>query len=125
MKTALKPIKEHSFTFSEGFTLLANKPVRPEGMRQVDWDTVKTIIESGEFEQIEVGLAEDYAQTSAVIYEDGKITITENDGGGFYGASRWATPAVKLFKNGTAELFECWISGGKFDFPSWLTNKEA
>lgn len=121
MDLNLKPIGEHSYSWSEGFTMCANQPKYEGGMRQVDWDTVKTIIESKEFERIEVGLAEDYYQTHAVIFDNGELIIKENDGAGFYGASRWATPAIKLTKNGEIGLFECWIMGSETSFPSWLS----
>ena len=98
MNFNLKPIGEHSYTFSEGFSICSYQPQYEGGMRQLDWDIIKTIIESKEFEKIEVGLAEDYYQTHAVIFEDGELIIKENDGAGFYGASNWATPAIKLTK---------------------------
>ena len=114
----LKPIGEHSYTWAEGFFL--NMPKYKGGMRQIDWGTVKAIIESKNFDRIEVGLAEDYEQTHAVIFENNKISITENDGAGFFGASRWATPAVKLTKDGETGLFECWTLGNMSGFPKWL-----
>ena len=120
MELNLKPIGEHSYSWSDGFTIGANMPARVEGMRQIDWDTVKTIIDLNEFDKIEVGLAEDYYQTHAIIFKNGKIIIKENDGAGFYGASRWATPAIKLFKDGNSYLYECWVDGNKSDFPNWL-----
>jgi len=120
MELNLKPIGEHSYTWAEGFTLCATKSARVEGMRQIDWDTVKTILDMNEFDRIEVGLAEDYYQTHATIFEDNKVIILENDGAGFYGASRWATPAIKLYQNGESMLFECWVNGDKTDFPNWL-----
>ena len=120
MELNLKPIGEHSYEWGDAFTILANKPERKEGMRQIDWDTVKTILEMKEFDRIEVGLAEDYYQTHATIFKDNKVIILENDGAGFFGASRWATPAIKLYQNGESMLFECWVSGGEIDFPNWL-----
>lgn len=120
MNLNLKPIEEHSYSWTDGF-LLAGMPERPEGMRQIDWETVKQIINSKEYERIELGLAEDYYHTHAVIFEDSELVIKENDGAGFYGASRWATPSIKLTKNGKTEVFECWVSGNETGFPSWLT----
>lgn len=120
MELNLKPIGEHSYSFQEGFTLGSMMPKRKEGMRQIDWDTVKNILEMKEFDRIEVGLAEDYYQTHATIFKDNKVIILENDGAGFYGASRWATPAIKLFKDGKSSLYECWVNGDKTNFPDWL-----
>jgi hypothetical protein len=45
MNLSLKPIGEHSYTWSEGFYL--NQPKYKDGMRQLDWDTIKSIIEIG------------------------------------------------------------------------------
>jgi len=122
MNLNLKPIGEHSYTWAEGF-FLSDMPKRAEGMRQIDWDTIKKIIESKEFDRVEVGLAEDYYQTHAVIFKDDELIIKENDGAGFYGCSRWATPSVKLTKNNETGLFECYISGEENGFPKWLTDK--
>jgi len=119
IKLNLKPIGENSLTWAEGF-MLADMPRYEGGMRQLDWDKIEKILESKEFERIEVGLAEDYYQTHAVIYKDGKWVIEENGGAGFYGASRWATPAIKLTKNGETGLFECWVAGDDADFPDWF-----
>ena len=121
MELNLEPIQEHSYTWIEGFYI--KPPTYKDGMRQLDWDTIHKIIESNEFERIEVGLAEDWEQTHAVIFEDNEVIIKENCGAGFYGGSRWATPSVKLTKNGETELFECWVLGSKTDFPDWLINK--
>lgn len=120
MELNLKPIGEHSYSFREGFTLCSMMPDRKEGMRQIDWDTVKAILEMKEFDKIEVGLAEDYYQTHTTIFKDNKIIILENDGAGFFGASRWATPAIKLYQDDESMLFECWVNGNKTDFPDWL-----
>lgn len=120
MKINLKPIKEHSYTWAEGFSLCAKMSTGEHGMRQIDWDTVREIINSNEFEKIEVGLAEDYEQTHAVIFNNDDVNIKENLGAGFYGCSRWATPSVKLTKNNETILFECWVKGDKSGFPRWL-----
>lgn len=125
MKLNLKPIEEHSYSFREGFLIGSLIPSRKEGMRQVDWDTVKDILQMKEFDRIEVGLAEDYYQTHAIIYIDGEVLILENDGAGFYGASRWATPAIKVYQNGESELYECWVNGDMSDFPKWLLEMEV
>jgi hypothetical protein len=120
MNLNLKPIDEHSYSWAEGFSV--NMPRYESGMRQLDWNAIKTILESKEFDKVEVGLAEDYYQTHAVIFENGELIIRENGGAGFFGASRWATPAVKLTKNGETGLFECWILGRETGFPEWLIN---
>jgi len=122
MELSLKPIGEYSYTWAEGFAF-TNKPMREEGMRQIDWETVKSIIDSNEFERVEIGLAEDYYQTHVVIFKNNELIIKENDGAGFYGCSRWATPAIKLTKSGDTGLFECWISGEEKGFPKWLTER--
>jgi len=118
MPLNLKPIGEHSYSWAEGFALAGLK--RKDGSRQLDWDTIRILVDSGEYSDVEVGLAEDYYQTHAVIVEDGEKVIIENDGSGFYGASRWATPAVKLTKNGETGLFECWVAGDNHKFPDWI-----
>lgn len=117
----LKPIGEHSYSWAEGFII--NQPRYEGGMRQIDWDKVKYILDSNCFERIEIGLAEDYYQTHATIFQDSECVIIENDGAGFYGASRWATPAIKLTQNGETMLFECWILGSETGFPNWLKEK--
>jgi hypothetical protein len=122
MNINLKSINEHSYSFSDGFNILAYKPSNSNGMRQLDWMTVKELLDSNEYDKVEVGLAEDYYQTHAVIFDNNKLIIRENDGAGFYGASRWATPAVKLTKDGETGLFECWIYGDNTGFPDWLLN---
>lgn len=116
----LKPIEEHSYSFVDGFFLGFIMPDSEEGMRQIDWKTVKQLAESKEFDQIEVGLAEDWACTHAVVYRNGHFVIEENKEAGFYGASKWATPAAKLYKNGKSHLYECWIKGNNPSFPEWL-----
>ena len=116
----LKPIGEHSYTWAEGLMLGDTMLGRLDEMRQIDWDTVKEILDSKKFEKIEVGLAEDYYQTHAIIFKDNELIIKENDGAGFYGASTWATPSVKLTKDGETGLFECWINGEQSKFPDWL-----
>lgn len=121
-KLELKPIGEHSYSWAEGFTTLANKQENEGGNRMIDWDKIKSIIESEEFERIEVGLAEDYYQTHATIFKDGEKIIKENDSAGFYGYSRWATPAVKLTKDGQTGLFECWTYGEDSTFPKWMND---
>ncbi len=121
-KLGLKPIGEHSYSWAEGF-FLNSMPKYESGMRQINWDAVKEILDSNLFEKIEVGLAEDYYQTHAVIFYNDECIIIENDGSGFYGASRWATPAIKLTQNGETMLFECWVLGDKTDFPDWLKEK--
>ena len=121
MNVNLKPIKEHSYSYMDGFSIVGKMPAHPDGCRQIDWETVKALVESRKYERIEVGLAEDYGCTKAVIVKDGKTTIIENDAGGFFGMSTWATPAVKLFEpNGQVGLYECWILGDKSGFPLWL-----
>lgn len=120
MELNLKPIGEHSYSWADGFMLGLTMSARKDGMRQIDWDTVKNILEMKEFDRIEVGLAEDYYQTHTTIFTDNKVIILENDGAGFFGASRWATPAIKLYQNGESMLFECWVNGDKTDFPNWL-----
>ena len=123
MNANLKPIKEHSYSYMDGFSLAGKMPEHPDGCRQMDWETVKALVESRKYECIEVGLAEDYGCTKAVVVKDGKTTIIENDVGGFFGMSTWATPAVKLFEpNGQVGLYECWILGYKSGFPLWLRN---
>ena len=115
----LKHIKEHSYSWAEGFELQSKVEKYPDGMRMVDWDLVKELIESGEYDRVDVGLAEDWEQTYATIYESGKIEVDENPGAGFYGCSSWATPAVKLFKSKTVGLYECWILGDDKKLPNW------
>lgn len=118
MTLNLKPIGEHSYTWAEGF--LISQPNYHGGSRELNWDTIRSLIDSGEYSDIEVGLAEDYYQTHAVIVTNGEKVIIENNGAGFYGASRWATPAVKLTKNGETGLFECWVMGSNPEFPNWI-----
>jgi hypothetical protein len=123
MNASLKPIKEHSYSYRDGFRFARRMPAHVDGCRQIDWETVKALMESGKYEHIEVGLAEDYDCTKAVIVKDGKANIIENDNCGFFGMSAWATPAVKLFEpNGKVGLYECWILGDKSGFPLWLRN---
>ena len=115
----LKPIKEHSYTWAEGFELQSKVTKYADGMRMVDWDFVKELIESGKYYKVQVGLAEDWEQTYATIYVEGKIIVSENPGAGFYGASNWATPAVKLFEKNKVNLYECWILGDDSDLANW------
>lgn len=118
MELNLKPIGEHSYSWEAGFAL--SEPNYKGGSRELDWNTIQTLVDGGEYSDIEVGLAEDYYQTHAVILRNGEKIIEENDGAGFYGASRWATPAVKLTKNGETGLFECWVMGDNPRFPEWV-----
>ena len=39
----LKPIEEHSYSFVDGFFLGSIMPDSEEGMRQIDWKTVKQL----------------------------------------------------------------------------------
>jgi len=48
---------------------------------------------------------------------DKKLVIKTS---GFWGSSRWATPAIKVFKGNESFLYECWTNGDKTDFPDWL-----
>lgn len=113
----LKQINEHSYEWADGFSLFM--PKYKDGTRQINWDKVKEIILSGKYDIIEVGLAEDWDSTNAVIYEKGKVAIRANEWG-FYGMSRWATPAVKLSKNGESKMYECWVLGDDEKFPNWV-----
>jgi hypothetical protein len=121
MRLNLKPIDEHSYSYDEGLTLAEDLEDYKDGMRQIDWDVVKNIVESKNFDKVEVGLAEDYKCTHAIIFKNEQLIIEENISAGFYGASTWATPAIKVTKNGKSELFECWILGEQTGFPAWLT----
>lgn len=122
METNLKEIQEHSYSWIEGFALGRSMTPYDGGTRQINWNQVKELIDSNRYDRIEVGLAEDYNQTFAVIYRDNKIVLGENDGSGFYGASYWATPAVKLFENGVGKLYECWELGNNVGYPGWLVS---
>lgn len=103
----MKEIKEHSYSYLDGF-LLADP-------RMIDWEKVRELLASNKYTEIQVGLAEDWACTYASIYSDGKRQIKENDLG-FCGASMWATPAVKLISaNGKSKLYECWVDGNNYE----------
>jgi hypothetical protein len=122
MELNLKVIGQTDLPFMAAFTSLAYKKGREGGCRQIDWEKVKEIVESKEYDTIECGLAEDWACTYGTIFEDGCLCADGNYEAGFYGASRWATPAVKLYKDGKSGLFECWILGENNGFPDWLKN---
>ena len=94
------------------------------GMRMVDWEKVKELIESGEYRDISVGLLEDWSWTSAQIMEDGVLGVDEYNT--FYGCSYWATPGVELVTNvtGETETYECWVEGDNKYLPSWIPVRE-
>ena len=127
MKFNLRPVEERNpfedwkQTGLGPSVLLKNiNPHHKDGMHQIDWKTVKELIKTGEYSRIDVGLAEDWSATHAAIHiKDGKVDKIEQD---CYGASIWATPAVKLYDlNGEViGLFECSIPGNKTKIPDNL-----
>ena len=88
-----------------------------KNMKQIDWDIIKELIESKEWDEVEVGLAEDWFWTSGVIVEKGKIQIKKDC---FFGCSFWATPSVRLKKRKKEYIYECWKYGSKEKYPTWL-----
>ena len=95
-------------------------PHHKDGMHQIDWETVKELIRTGEYSRIDVGLADDWSATHATIYiKDGKVDKIEGE---CYGASLWATPAVKLYdlKGEVLGLFECSTLGNQTKIPDNL-----
>lgn len=114
----LKTIKEQSLNYEQGYQLTNRKS--ETGNKEIDWDMVKKIIDSGEYDQVEVGLAEDWECTHAIIFKNSKLVKKENESARFYGASRWATPAIKLYKDGVSDLFECYNYGEHWNFPHWM-----
>lgn len=114
-------IDEHSYSFADGFAL--GGIMQSKGNKMMDWETVKELIDSKEYTNISVGLAEDWNCTSAEIYNNG--VIGHSDWCCFYGASSWATPAVKLTTlDGKTELYECYVDGENASMPSWIPEIE-
>lgn len=97
----------------KGYTEFATGFLGPEAlgkvrreMRYFDWEKAKDIIdnaiEENPYCDINIGLREDWNNTSDTIYCDGEWSEPYF----FYGCSCWATPIIDI--NG--EEIECWTN---------------
>ena len=94
---------------------VATKPIGK--MKYMDWKKVQQIVDEHPDAEIYAGLAEDWNNTSGVIYSKGIYF----DGGCFYGCSVWATPIVDV----DGEEIECWTyeeTTEKQHMPEWWGN---
>lgn len=75
------------------FLAIAINKSTPDGNEKVfDWDKAAKIIKERKPETASAGLAEDWAWTGGLIYENGKPVKNEYT----FLASRWATPVLIL-----------------------------
>lgn len=69
--------------------------------RVFDWNKAARIIRERNHETAFAGLAEDWADTSTMIYADGKPVKSESG----YLASTWATPQLDI----DGDFVDCWM----------------
>ena len=97
-----------------GAEAIATKPIGE--MKYMDWEKAKALIQKHPDSVIYAGLAEDWGNTSGLIFAKGNFYD-----GYVFGASCWATPILLI----DGEEYECWTDiktaegHGK---PDWLEN---
>lgn len=88
-------------------------------MKYFDWERASEIVESNPNSIISAGLAEDWTDTSAVIFAKGSYC----NGHGIYCGSRWATPVVDV----DGRKIPCYVTNEPDgfcynDIPEWWGN---
>lgn len=98
-----------------GASAVATKPIGE--MKYMDWNKVKEVVEKNPNSVIYAGLAEDWNNTSGLIFAKGKYYD-----GYVYGCSSWATPIVDV----DDKEIECWKNESEYGsgVPDWWGNGE-
>lgn len=108
--------------FTEGMIVGPSMSKNPNGPRVLDWQRAAEICKSTNFPVV-AGLAEDWTETSDVIYDGQNFVDPEYA----YVKSDWATPTI-LICDEACEPQECWKLATDEDSPNcpnWWTTQKA
>lgn len=91
-------------------------------MKMYDYGKAKKLVQkySDTLEVACLGMVEDWYWAAEEIYEDGRLVydLSEEPGIGGIRGSSWATPSLYLkFKDGRAEMRDCYIGESKGEVP--------
>ena len=109
-KVSLKETELHSYSFSDGFTLLSKFEQVGDG-KSMDWNGLRSFVEAHKDEllYIDAGMAEDWSATYNTVWDRGKGFIEDHHA---WTSSRWATPAIQVFyMDNTDKVFELYVEG--------------